>query len=55
MAFQYQKGIDILELIQQKATKITRVLKYMVHKERLRELGLFEPEEGETLLLSTSI
>lgn len=39
MALQYQKDIEHTELIQQKASKKTKVLKYMILKERLRELS----------------
>lgn len=44
-----------LELTQQKAPKITRGLKYMMHKERLRELGYLNLEKrkwrGNTIAL----
>lgn len=47
VALQYHKDIDILELIQQKATKTTMGLKHMMHKERLRELGYLNLKKGK--------
>lgn len=46
MALQYQKDTDMLELYQHKAAKTTMGLKYMIHKERLRELGYLNLKKG---------
>ena len=37
---QCKRDLDILERVQQKATKMTKGLEYLSHVERLRELGL---------------
>jgi len=37
--------MDIMEQVQQRATKTTKGLEHMTYEERLRDLGLFIPEQ----------
>ena len=39
-ASQCKRDLDILEGVQQRATKMTKGLEYLYHEERLRELEL---------------
>ncbi|KAK4832189.1 hypothetical protein QYF61_020969 [Mycteria americana] len=44
---QYKRGTDILERVQQRATKMMKGLEHLSCEERLRELGLFSLDKGK--------
>ena len=42
---QYRRAIDLLEHVQQRATKMIHAMQHLSSKDRLRELGLFSLEK----------
>ena len=48
----YRKGIDLLECIQKRATKLTLGMEHFSSEDRLRELGLFREEKAPDILIA---
>ena len=42
---QYRKDMDLLEVVQRKATKTIQGMEHLFYKDKLRELGLFSLEK----------
>ena len=43
---QYRRDIDLLELIQRKATQMMQGMEHLSYRDRLKELGLFSLEKS---------
>jgi len=51
----HKQGMDLLELVQSRATKMIRSVEHLSYRERLRELGLFSMQRESSSKTSLQI